>query len=97
MQSQARSFLSPVATGLRKSEVVGGSMQKLKLALSLAVLIGGMALSSTVSFGKPEYTKKEKKGCTYCHTKAAPKDAKDLNDVGKFYSEHKTLEGAPKK
>jgi hypothetical protein len=69
-------------------------MKKLKLALSCIALIGGLIFSSTVSFGKPEYTKKEKKGCAHCHVTAK---SKDLNDVGKYYHEKKTLEGAPKK
>jgi hypothetical protein len=46
---------------------------------------------------KPEYTKKEGKACTYCHTKAG---SKDLNDAGKYYKEHNhSLEGykAPEK
>jgi len=30
---------------------------------------------------KPEYTKKEGKACTYCHTKAG---SKELNDAGKY-------------
>ena len=61
-----------------------------KIAVPAAIVSLGMLLTSGISFGKPEYTKKEKKGCTYCHTSAK---SKDLNDAGKYYKEHKTLEG----
>lgn len=42
---------------------------------------------------KPEYSKKEKKGCTTCHTSAK---SKELNDAGKHYKTHKTLPPAAK-
>jgi len=66
------------------------------IALVAALITGGLAVSTSVSFGKAEYTKKEGKGCTYCHTAAGKKD---LNDVGKCYGEHNhSLEGCePKK
>jgi hypothetical protein len=67
-------------------------MRTLKVALPAAIALAGLLLSTTSSFGKPEYSKKEKKGCTTCHVKQG---AKDLNDVGKYYSQKKTLEGAP--
>jgi len=67
----------------------------LNISLATAIILGGLALS-TVSYGKAEYTKKEGKGCTFCHTAAGKKD---LNDVGKCYGEHgHSLEGCePKK
>lgn len=65
-------------------------MIRLKVVLPAIVLIGGLTIPATMSFGKPEYTKKEKKGCTYCHTKA---NSKELNKVGECYKEKKTLEG----
>lgn len=66
-------------------------MRMLKLALPGAVLILGFAISTSVSFGKPEYSKKEKKTCTYCHVKAG---SKDLNEAGKYYKDHDhSLEG----
>lgn len=60
--------------------------------LLLAVVF---VMSSSVSFGKPEYTKKEKKGCQTCHVDAKKK-AKDLNDVGKCYGEKKDLAACTK-
>ena len=40
--------------------------------------------------GTPEYTKKENKQCVYCHTAMGKPD---LNDAGKYYKAHHTLEG----
>lgn len=72
-------------------------MKFIKFVLPVLVLIGGLAVCTVSSFGKAEYTKKEKKGCIYCHTNAKPKDGKDLNDAGKYYEKHKSLEGYKKK
>ena len=70
-------------------------MSKLKYALPAAILLGGFIVGSTVSYGKPEYTKATKKACTFCHVdfKAKPKD---LTDAGKYYKEHQSLEGYAK-
>jgi hypothetical protein len=61
-------------------------MQKLilKIAVPSIVVLGGLMVTS-MSFGKTEYTKKEKKACTFCHT---AQGKKDLNEVGKCYGEH---------
>jgi hypothetical protein len=70
-------------------------MRLLKLVVPGTVLILGFAVSTPRSFGKPEYAKKEKKTCTYCHVKAG---AKDLNDAGKYYKDHDhSLEGYKEK
>lgn len=69
-------------------------MRKLKLILPAVVLMGGLTVPSTLSFGKPEYTKKEKKACTVCHTKAS---SKELNKVGECYKDKKSLEGCETK
>ncbi len=66
-------------------------MKSLRFAVPALVLALGLTVGSTVSFAKPEYSKKEKKGCTFCHVKAGQKD---LNDAGKYYKEHShSLEG----
>ncbi|HUK90693.1 MAG TPA: hypothetical protein VLZ81_09865 [Blastocatellia bacterium] len=66
-----------------------------KIAIPSIVALAGLMVT-TSSFGKTEYTKKEKKACTYCHV---AQGKKDLNDVGKCYGEHNhSLEGCePKK
>ncbi|MCC6859234.1 MAG: hypothetical protein IT158_11770 [Bryobacterales bacterium] len=68
---------------------------KMKFALPATILAAGL-LATTASYAKPEYTKKEKKGCVFCHVSAK---SKELNDAGKYYQEKKTLEGykAPQK
>jgi hypothetical protein len=66
----------------------------LRITVGLAFILSVLVLSSSFSFGKTEYTKKEGKGCTYCHTTAGKKD---LNDLGKCYAEHNhSLEGCAK-
>jgi len=64
---------------------------KKPFAIPAFVLLLGAFVGSTISYGKPEYTKKEKKACMYCHVKA---NSKELNDAGKYYKEHDhSLEG----
>jgi hypothetical protein len=60
-------------------------MFKRLLSIGVPVLIAVVALglSSPFSFGKTEYSKKEGKGCAFCHVAAGKKD---LNDVGKCRS-----------
>ena len=76
-------------------------MSKLKLIVPAAFVLGGFLVCSTASYGKPEYTKATKKACTFCHTVAAPKTgdpkAKDLTPAGKYYEEHKSLDGYTEK
>ena len=60
-------------------------MRSLKLVIPSVILAVGFVLCSTASYGKPEYSKKEGKGCTFCHVKAGQKD---LNDAGKYYQAH---------
>jgi hypothetical protein len=56
----------------------------LKIVVPSVVILGGLMLAS-LSFGKTEYAKKEKKACTYCHV---TQGKKDLNEAGKCYAEH---------
>jgi cytochrome c553 len=70
---------------------------KILRALFVAAIAGGFFMS--MAQAKPEYAKKEKKSCTFCHVKMG---SKELNDAGKYYKEHNhSLEGykaeAPKK
>ncbi len=66
-------------------------MTKRRFFVSSLVLIGGLTILISASFGKVEYTKKEKKPCTTCHVKAS---SKELNEVGKCYQENNhSLEG----
>jgi hypothetical protein len=75
----------------------GGFMLKIKYAVPATILLGGFLVSSTLSFGKPEYVKLTKKTCTYCHvdSKAKPKE---LTEAGKYFKEHNnSLEGYTEK
>jgi hypothetical protein len=65
-------------------------MKTIRFIIPALVVATGILLSSSLSFAKPEYTKKEKKPCTTCHVTAK---SKDLNEAGKYYAKNKTLEG----
>ncbi len=67
-------------------------MRALRLLLPVATMLAAFLATSGVSFATKEMSTKEKKPCTTCHVKG-----KELNDVGKYYKEKKTLDGAPKK
>jgi hypothetical protein len=72
-------------------------MSKLKIVAPAVILAAGFAVLTTASYGKPEYTKAEKKACTYCHVdqKAKPKE---LTEAGTYYKEHNhSFEGYTKK
>lgn len=69
-------------------------MRRFKFIVPAVVLIGGLTVPATVSFAKKEYTAKEKKACTYCHTKA---NTKDLNKIGECYGKNHTLTGCEAK
>jgi hypothetical protein len=71
-------------------------MTHLKLIVPAVILLGGFLVCSTASYGKQEYMKATKKQCVYCHAKvSADKDVmnKNLTDAGKYYAEHKSLDG----
>ena len=63
-------------------------MKKLLAVLGItgftAILLAPFAAAT------PEYTKKENKKCEYCHTAMG---RPELNDAGKYYKAHHTLEG----
>ena len=71
-------------------------MSHLKVIVPAAIVLGGFLICSTASYGKAEYVKATKKQCVYCHAKvSADKDvmSKNLTDAGKYYAEHKSLDG----
>jgi len=61
-----------------------------RIIRALAILGAATLLIVPFAIGTPEYTKKEKKPCLYCHTAMGKPD---LNDAGKYYKTHRTLEG----
>ena len=58
--------------------------------LKVLIPIAGLLLNITLALAKPDYTKKEKRGCTTCHVSMK---SKELNQTGKCYAEKKKLEG----
>lgn len=66
-------------------------MRFVKFVVPAFVLTVGMLVTSSMSFAKPEDTKKTKKPCAFCHV--TPKGSKELTEAGKYYKEKKTLEG----
>jgi hypothetical protein len=71
-------------------------MYRWKLILPAAIAFAGFLLCSSVSYGKPENTKATKKPCTYCHADAQ-KAPKNLTPAGKYFHEHKSLDGYSEK
>lgn len=71
-------------------------MFRMKFVVPAIVLFSGLLVCSKLSYAKPEYTKTEKKACTYCHVTVK---SKELNEAGKYYKDHNhSLEGyVPKK
>jgi hypothetical protein len=74
-------------------------MRAFKSLLPAALLGAGILLCVTSSYGTQEFAKKEKKQCTFCHGKMEAKEnmKKNLNDAGKYYQSHKSLEGYAEK
>lgn len=61
-----------------------------KILRALAILGIVALLFMPFAAGTPEYAKKEDRQCIYCHTAIGKPD---LNDAGRYYKDHKTLEG----
>ena len=74
-------------------------MRAIKSVLPAALLGAGILLCVTAAYGTAEFGKKEKKQCTFCHGKMESKEnmKKNLNDAGKYYQTHKSLEGYTEK
>ncbi len=71
-------------------------MKASRLVVPAITLLAAFLATSMVSFATKEISTKEKKACTTCHQKGkATKEKPLLNDVGKYYQEKKTLQGAP--
>ncbi len=65
-------------------------MRTLRIVLPASIALAGFLLPAVMVQAKPEYAKKEKKSCTFCHVAAGKKE---LNPAGDFYKENHTLEG----
>jgi hypothetical protein len=61
-----------------------------KVLTALAIVGGVTLLLSPFAVSTPEYAKKEGAQCVVCHTAVGKAD---LNDAGKYYKDHKSLDG----
>ena len=67
----------------------------MKFAATSFVLVAGLIAATSLSFAKPEFSKKEGGAkCVVCHTAMGKKD---LNDVGKCYKDKKDLKACQAK
>lgn len=60
-----------------------------KIIRALAIIGGVAILFAPFAVGTPEFAKKENRQCVYCHTAIGKPD---LNEAGKYYKDHKTLD-----
>jgi hypothetical protein len=52
--------------------------------------VGAVLFDPAVSTAKPEYSRRTKKECGFCH----PKDSWDINEAGRYFRDHNhSLEG----
>lgn len=77
-------------------------MKTIKIAIPAAVLSLGFLICTSSMYGTPEYAKKEKKTCTYCHSKLSSNKEemlKSLNTTGTCYkdNDHSLAKCAPPK
>ena len=80
----------------QSAEAATSPMSNLKLIVPAVLMLGGFLLCSTASYGKAEYTKQTKKACVYCHVDAQ-KAPKEMKPAGKYFAEHKSLDGYQEK
>jgi hypothetical protein len=57
--------------------------------LAAAALIAIVCLAPREAATSPVYSRRTNKECNYCH----PPNTYNLNDAGKYYQDHKTLNG----
>ena len=65
-------------------------MRAMKFAIPAAIMAGFLVCTSSL-YGTPEYAKKEKKSCTFCHAKVSTDKAemvKNLNTTGSCYKDN---------
>jgi hypothetical protein len=75
-------------------------MSHLKVIMPAAILLGTFLVSTTASFATMDYKKATGKQCLYCHVKVSADKAemnKNLTPAGKYYHEHKSLDGFQEK
>lgn len=62
----------------------------LKFIMPALVLGAAFISNTTTGSAKPEYSRRTRKDCSFCH----PPNSWQLNDAGKYYRDHRySLEG----
>jgi hypothetical protein len=61
----------------------------IRLMIPMIVLVSGFLFNANTSFARPDYTRRTKQECAYCH----PPGGWYLNDAGKYFRDHRTLNG----
>lgn len=56
----------------------------LQFSMPAGVLAAGLLFTTNNGWAKPDYSRRTKKECTFCH----PPDSWNLTDAGKYYKEH---------
>jgi len=64
-----------------------------KILLAGVPMLCAVLFWNTTAVATPEFSEKEKKECTVCHT---DEGSPDLNNTGKFYKKNKKLPPAKK-
>jgi hypothetical protein len=54
-----------------------------------AVLFAGLLLRPTPTAARPDYTRRTKQECSYCHLPGGWR----LNDAGEYFEKHRSLNG----
>jgi hypothetical protein len=62
---------------------------RIQYILPACVLTAGLFLSASNGLARPDYTRRTKQECSYCH----PPGGWYLNDAGKYFRDHRNLEG----
>jgi hypothetical protein len=57
----------------------------MKLIKTVFLVVFAIAMTLPFGMGKPEYAKKEGKGCTFCHPAGK---MKELTTAGQYYKDH---------
>jgi hypothetical protein len=80
-------IVRPTGAGVPKSRP--GVVFCAKLLGPAAVLVLGLLLGSTPGAARPDYTRRTKQECSYCHLPGGW----FLNDAGKYFEKHRSLNG----
>jgi hypothetical protein len=75
-------------------------MSRWKVIVPPVIALGGFLVCATASFGTTDAAKTTKQKCVYCHEKVSADKAamkSNLTAAGKYYAEHKSLDGYQEK